>query len=199
MRTRLMALLSWACLGLSGAAYAVEPPPIDVSVSPVSGLPGSIVHPTLTLDITGFNLDVLDLDLAFDSAALSFLPSASTVTYNGHTVAFTDLPGFSPGVPGIGGDGLWHERYVSFSLFAVPVSGPLVLTGAFKIADAAMPGAYQIVASGYVTTDPVYEQRDFSGIAPLHVSAVPEPETWLLWLGGIGLLAARRTRRATAV
>lgn len=187
----LLAVLSASCLVLSGATYA-SVPDFDMGTVSVSGLPSTVVHPSLSLDINGFDFDSFTLDLVFDPNALSFLSGASTVVFNGVTQPLAALPSYSESAGVDINDGAWHVRIGSFSLASVPVAGQLALNGAFKIADNAAPGIHQITASGFVSTGPisVCEECTFGGLVA--VTVVPEPETWALWLGGLGLLAWRR-------
>ncbi len=193
LRNKLLAALTGLLVGLSGTVMAALPT-LNLTIFNASGPPGSIVSPTVAFDIDGFSFDSFTLDLSFDPTVLSFLPDASTLTYQNQTIAFTALPGFNipSGFTDVGGDGQWHQRYAFSTLNPVTVSGSLVLAGAFKIAAAAPAGPYPITVTGSASTGPGFEEPSFSGIAT--ISAVPEPETWLLLLGGLGLIGLRRSR-----
>ncbi len=188
------ALMFGSAMWFAASGVNASVPDVDFSVTGASGAPGEIVHPALSLNIAGFVFDSFTLDLSYDPSVMTFLPDASTVSYNGSSLAFSALPNFSPPTGGFDELGEWHEYFSSFSLNGVPVTGSMVLTGAFHIAVTAGPGDYLVKAIGAVTTDLVYEERYFN--AETLVTVVPEPETWL-WLGGVGVLALRLSRRAT--
>ena len=190
------ALILGSAMWFAASGVYASVPDIGSSMSGASGAPGEVVHSTLVLEISGFDFDSFTLDLAYDPQVMTFLPGASTVSFNGATIAFSALPNFSPPTGDFDEVGDWHAYYSSFSLNPVPVIGNLVLTGAFQIAGpgagSPIPGDYLVRASGSVTTDLVYEERFFN--AESLVSVVPEPESWLFWLGGVGLVALRLAR-----
>jgi len=193
----LMALVTGLWLGFAGPAAAiVELPTIDLTVGDVSGLSGSVVHPTVSFPVNGFVFDSLTLALGYDNSVLTFLPASSTVTYNGITIGFESLPNLVVGTKQAE-FGVWTERYGSFAdPFLTPpaITGTLLLTGAFQIMPRAAAGSYPIQATGFISTGPFpLEEPEFSHAVT--VSVVPEPEIWLLWISGIGLLAARSARR----
>lgn len=197
-RNHMLAVLAGSWLALAGPALAVEPAPVlDLVATDATGLPGTIVHPTFSLDISGFSFDSLTLKLVYPTS-LMLLPGASTVSFAASPAPFdgplNTLPGYGTGR--FAQAGFWHDDITAFSLVGLPVTGPLLLTGAFQIDPAASPGNYSIAVSGFVSTGPLVEEPAFMGMAT--VAVVPEPETWLLWLGGIGMLLTRATRRRPA-
>lgn len=187
IRNGLFAVLLGAGMAMSASALAALPN-LDVTASNASGLPGQTVMPSVSLAISGFNFESFDLEFVFDPSVLSFLPDASTFALNGVVGQLGALPTFSL-TDMLEPDGR-HVRLSSFSLTPIPVSGNLVVTGAFKIANAAPAGIYHLVASGSFGTDLSGNEPAYSGVAT--VTVVPEPETWLLWVAGLGLLARRR-------
>lgn len=187
LRNKLFAVLG--CIGLFiSLAASASVPEVDMRTVDVAGLPGQTVMASISLDIDGFNYDAFDFDLTFDPTVLAFQPGLSTFTLNGAVDGLSSLPFYSFSAQFE--DSVWHARVSSFSLASPPVSGDLMLMGAFKISDAALPGSYPISINGTVASGPVYEEMPFSG--SVMVTVVPEPETWMLWLGGVGLLAWRR-------
>ncbi len=190
------ALILGSAMWLATSGAYASAPEIDWSMTGGAGAPGDVVHSTLVLNISGFDFDSFTLDLAYDPQVMTFLTAASTVAFNGVTIPFAALPNFSPPTGSFDGVGDWHAYFSSFSLNPVPVIGNLVLTGVFQIAGpgagSPIPGDYLVRASGSVTTDLVYEERYFN--AQTLVTVVPEPESWLLWLGGVGLVALRLAR-----
>lgn len=195
LRKHMVAVLAGLSLALAGPALADEPS-LDLATTGASGLPGAIVHPTFSLDITGFSFDSLTLRLVYPTT-LTLLPGTSTASYASTPTPFNgpwnSLPSYALGRSEQAG--FWHDDITSFALVGVPVTGPLLLTGAFQIDPAASPGSYQIAVSGWVSTGPTLELEEpsFSGVAA--VTVVPEPEAWLLWLCGIGLLLTLAARR----
>lgn len=195
LRKHLLAGLAGLWLTLAGPALAVATPPsLGLVTTNASGLPGAIVYPTFSLDISGFTFDSLTLELVYPTS-LTLLPGQSTVSFAASPTPFggplNTLAGYADGR--VEQSGYWHDNIVSLDVVGLQVSGPLLLTGAFQIGPAASPGNYQIVVSGLISTGPEIEEPEFHGAAT--VTVVPEPETWLLWISGIGMLLARAARR----
>ena len=176
-------------IGLSGAASAAD---IPVTVTPASGQVGSTVKPSFSLPVSGIAYDTLDLTLTFPDALLSFDLGSSTAHYNGLSTLWSSLPGFYTPPPGTSPAGTF--RFGTVTLSSVSIVGPLVLKPAFQVRPGAPLGDTTVTVSGSISTDPVFEELYFDSSATITVSAVPEPEIWLLWLGGVGLLAWRRSR-----
>lgn len=194
LRTRLLAAVAGLCMGFSGAAFAVAgPPPVDLTITNASGLPGSLVSPTISFDIGGFLYEAFDLSFSYKASALTFKPLLSTVSFNSATGPLTGLPAYFSPVASVVGD-VATVSVSSFSLLGIPMNSPLLLTAVFEIKPAAPAGPYGVSATGFVSTDPMGEERTFSGIAT--VTAVPEPEIWLLMLGGLGLVAWKKRSRS---
>lgn len=189
----LTAVMTGLWLGFAGPAAAVlELPTIDLTAGDVSGLPGSVVNPTVSFPVNGFVFDSLTLVLGYDNTVMTFLPASSTVTYNGNTIGFQALPNYVVGTKQTE-FGVWTERYGSFASPnpTPPITGTMLLTGAFQIMPGAVAGSYPIQVSGLISSGPSpFEEPEFNHA--VSVSVVPEPEVWLLWISGIGLLAARQ-------
>ena len=192
-RNKLIAAVAGLILGFSGAAFAtVEPPPVNLTITNAAGAPGSFVSPTVSFDIGGFLYDSLKLDFSYQASALTFKPLLSTVSYNNASRPFTDLPAYLQGPASVVGD-VATISISSFDGVGFPMNTPLLLTAMFQLNNAALAGPYEIAISGSVSTDPEFEERSFSGLAT--VTAVPEPELWMLMLGGLGLVAWKRRSR----
>lgn len=194
LRTRLIAAVAGLCMGFSGAAFAVAgPPPVDLTITNASGLPGSLVSPMISFDISGFSYDSFDLSFSYKASALTFKPLLSTVSFNGTPGPLSSLPGsYALGPVSVVGD-VATVSFGSLDITSPTVLSPLLLTAVFEINPAAPAGPYAISFAGTASTDPVYEERGFSGLAT--VTAVPEPEVWMLLLGGLGLLAWKKRSR----
>lgn len=181
-------------LGLCAAAFA-SAQPLPVTTTPAAGVAGSTVKPAFSLDVNGFLFESLDLTLHFSDPMVSFDLASSTAQVNGQTLAWTALPGYFGIGPVVSGD-VGSFQLSAFTIAPMTLTGPLVLRPAFQIRNTAPLGDTPITISGSFGTDPLNVERYFDSSATLTVSAVPEPELWLLWLGGLGLLAWRRTRRS---
>jgi len=195
IRKTVLAAVAGLWIGLSGAAIAAmaPPPPITVTVTQASGVAGSTVKPTFSFDVNGFLFESIDLRMTFTDPLLTFDLASSTVSYNGGSSAWTSLPNFNKAGPSVLGDVAWFS-FSSFAAMPEPFTGALVLRPAFTIRNGAPLGATAVTVAGSIGTDAVFEERSFDHSVAVTVSAVPEPELWLLWLGGIGLLAWKRSR-----
>lgn len=186
----LWALAGGLCLAFSSAAFAAAPPMIPVTVTPASGNPGGVVQPVFSFDVTGFEFESFDLVLSYSAPLLALDLGNSSVTVNGVTGSWANILPFAPSTSGSG----------SYELHAFTLSPPTVLTGpivlrpAFTIGNAAPLGATQVQVTGSIGSEPGIGERYFDSTVAVTVTAVPEPEIWLMWLGGIGLLAWRRAR-----
>ncbi|MBL8338418.1 MAG: hypothetical protein JNM97_16750 [Rhodoferax sp.] len=191
---RLWTLAVGLGLMFSSAAFALAPPPIPVAVTPASGNPGSVVQPVFSLDVAGFDFESLDLTLTFSDPMLTFNLGSSSVTLNGVTQAWTALPLFLAVSPSTVGD-VTSISFSSFTLAPEAFTGPLVLRPNFTVRGTAPLGGTLVSIAGSVGSEPLVGERYFDSSATVTVTAVPEPEFWLMWLGGLGLLALRRVRR----
>ena len=184
-----------AGLLMGSSAFALAPPPIPVTVTPAAGIAGATVMPSFSLDVNGYTFDSIELALTYTDPVLSFDLGNSTASYNGTTVSWAALmPSFFPLGPTTAGDVSTFE-FFAFQVNAPTITGPLVLRPAFTVRTGAPLGGTVIGISGTIATDPVFEERSFSTDATITVSAVPEPEMWLLWLAGAGLIAWKRRAR----
>jgi hypothetical protein len=183
IRKRLWALAAGLLMGSS--AFALELPPIPVTATAATGMSGSLVMPAFSLDIDGFEFASLDVTLTYSSTVLTFDLGSSKVTYNGQARAWTSLPSFSSN----------GNVFGSFDLNPVAVSGPLLLQPAFRIAVGAPLADTTVSIAGSVGEQPLVGERYFDSSTTVTVSAIPEPEMWLLWLAGAGLIAWKRRAR----
>ncbi len=186
---KLWAAVFGLLIGLSGAASAAD---IPVTVTPASGLIGSTVKPSFSLDVSGIDYETFDLTLTFSDALLSFDLGSSTMGYNGQLTLWSNLPGFYTPPPGTSAAGTFRFGAITFT--SVNIVGPLVLQPAFQVRNGAPLGDTTVTVSGSICCGPVVEEPYFDSSAAITVSAVPEPEVWFLWLGGIALLAWKRLR-----
>ena len=183
--------ISGLCLALSGAAWAAMPPPIPVTVTPATGIPGATVQPVFSFDVTGFEFASFDLILSYTSPLLSLDLGNSSVTVNGVSSSWASVLPFLTTASGAGS----YEIH-GFALEPALLTGPILLRPAFTISAGAPLGATEIQIEGSIGEQPLIGERSFSSVGIVTVTAVPEPEVWLMFLGGLGMLALRRARLA---
>lgn len=176
---------------LSSVAWAAAPPPIPVTVTPASGNPGTMVQPVFSFDVTGFEFASFDLILSYTSPLLSLDLGNSSVTVNGVSSSWSSILPFTTTATGAGS----YEVH-AFALAPATLTGPILLRPAFNIAPGAPLGATQIQIEGSIGEQPLIGERSFASAGTVTVTAVPEPEIWLMFLSGLGLLAWRRARLA---
>lgn len=214
-----MALLGGALGWGSTIAHAtIAPPAPSVTVAGVThgaAAPGGVATTSFTLSFTGpYEFIGVAMDLTYDPAALTFNPAQSSVSVFGTSYTLPTFLGLLEGIktaPGsdfdyYGGQSSPGELFFGAGyLFtgSMPLEGDIVVTTAFNIAPSVLVGTQSHVLIHQLQIADVE-----SGIVPLAssttpitmtVSAVPEPESWLMMLAGVGLLGAvarRRTARA---
>lgn len=200
------ALLVWG--SLAHAAFVLEPavaPVVTVTAGNADAPPFGQVTPTLTVTFDEpYSFTSLLLNIDYDANKMTFNEGLSTVVFmpfGGSAFSLDDLVTLS------GGDFIyWSTESTpgSYSLVAsfltlaqsLPEGSSLVMSGVFDMTTLATGQTTSVVMSGVLTStvadlDPT-AVNDFSVSAT--VTAVPEPETWLMLLGGLGLIA-RRLRR----
>jgi PEP-CTERM motif len=218
------ALLAGALSLAGGGAQAgltldVEPEVPTVAVQGTTdgtAAPGGTAFTSFSIAFAGtYDFISVDMAMSYDPARLTFNPFLSSVSMSGTTVA---LPVFltqlaqmeeaaSPSdftfyagqkTPGnlFFGAGYTVEG-------SLPLTGSIVVTTAFDLSPSFEVGTQSLVHIGRLEftdfnlafTSLASEQMPVS----MAVTAVPEPESWLMLLAGMGLLGAmakRRTLRA---
>lgn len=205
-----------AVLGFSGqiaqAAVDVEPI-IVVSTVSAAALPLGEASPSFVFAFSkDFDIAGFEVTFEYDSAKLSFNAGASTLTVDRSTFtlptalammqAASVVPDLGPDFiyspdPGdfgsvIGtGSFAFNGTYLSES-FLIPAGNSVTMTGVFNLLPGFVAGDTPVRVFGQAI-DPGLNGESFNVTAT--VTAVPEPETWLMLLGGLGLLAARVRRR----
>lgn len=168
--------------------------------SALTGAPGGQVTATWNFDIgDNYPFNGANFSMEYDPASMGFLAEGSKVTVNATEYDFLDV---LADLSSLGGDMTSNvsSGMVAFSVYlpvfpelvSIPVTGPVTLSATFELASTFTGPAF-IDFEGAVGGE---EESLFSG--SIQVTAVPEPETWLMWLGGLGLLAARYARRRQA-
>ena len=199
---------------LSHAAFEIAPSAVTVTANPVAlvtPVAGAQAITTLTFEfLENYSFGSLSLYVDYDKDFLKFNRAASTVGVLGagpavplaDAVAFltTGMPGFDveSDVPSAGQYSL--SGFTIEPFYPLPLGTKLVLTGVFDLKDSFTANTTAWVhMSGLVSgpsADPFRE--DSFGILQTTVTAVPEPETWMMLLGGLGLIAGSMRRRSAA-
>jgi len=206
MKSVRMLVASVTLLAATGAAQAVF---IESSSTDATAAPGSFAYPTFTLffaDAPAFtepyDLVALDFAINYDAAQLMFNSNLSSITYNGNTIvgintALGQLASDSGSV--CAGNACSSESAGQF-IVAWTTSGvaglntPWVVTAAFQV----LPGATSDII-GLVGASARQGQLDLDTLSQsAMVTAVPEPEGWLMMLAGVGLIATLGRRRLAA-
>lgn len=193
---------------LAHAAVSIEPavaPLVDVSTADVSAPALGQVSPTLTFSfVEDYGFTSLLLLVDYVPSKLSFNDALSTAVFHPFGLpSFTldDLVTLS------GGDFFYSENpstpgsytllVESVSSQMLPAGSSLVLTGVFDLVGLPVGESTPVAMSGILTS--TVADVDPSAINAFAVSAavtaVPEPESWLMMLAGLGLLASRVRRR----
>lgn len=151
------------------------------------------------MELAGFTLN-----LDYDASLMTFNAGASTVS-SGPNVAtlaetFAALQGASTLgdfilFPPTSGPGAYSVSafYLTGHFPVVPVPQTVVFNAVFDLLPAFTAGTQGNVTFSGSLEDTGFASHPFSAVAT--VTAVPEPETWLMLLGGLGLLANRVRRR----
>lgn len=178
-----------AGLGLSAGSQAT----VGVSSSGAVGMPNDLVFATMNFDIgTDYPFTSFDIAVDYEPQKLSFDEGMSTVNVGANTYglsAFLSLLAANSDyflVNPDPGNGMFSLS--AFALTPVNVTGPVEIKVALRLAQDFTLGASVVNYYGSISGD--LDEDLISG--NFSVSAVPEPQVWMLWLGGLGLLAMRR-------
>lgn len=199
------ALFLGAFLALCGAgAHAAMGAPPTVSATDASAAPGAIATPTLTFDFGAVNypFSTLSFEMGYVTSQLTFLPDQSTVTvgatsgsYNSFLAAL-DLASGGGLIVNDGAPGFYGVTAATLPETSFAVTGQVTISAAFRLA-APFSSPQQIQYSGLISgpSDGLGGNIETPFGGTITISAVPEPEIWLMWLAGVGLLATRAARR----
>lgn len=197
IRSAALLTLAVSASFLSQGGYAAT----GISTMDASGRPSSSATPSFTLDFGASQaLNNISFSWEYDADHLSFNKGLSTVDYGGQTRSLSSFIDFLKqefgGSPQYfsteaGSVGATNKIF-DYTLFAdapINVSGPMVFNLAFDLGGTTAIGQDLTVKIAGNLVDPDWNEFPYEGQAVIH--AVPEPEVWLLWLGGLGLLAWR--------
>jgi hypothetical protein len=208
-KTALRAAASVVCcaaMGWSAGAAALQ---LEVTATSPTVVQGSRAYQSVTFDFQeAYPMSGVDLYLDYDPTGLSFVEGASSVSFAGMSPTLPELIAAFK-VQGVS-DAFSSEaepgKYQLFiSLFTpsedwpVVPPGQIVLTAAFDIAPGYVGSSALAVSGqlyGLAAEPPFFQPDGFEGLATISVTAVPEPETWAMLLGGLALMAGVARRRA---
>lgn len=190
---------------VSGGAPA-EAPVVNIVAADAAGPALGQAAPTLTFSfVEDYAFTSLFLQVDHDPLKLSFNDALSSAVFQPFGLpSFTldDLVTLSGGDFSYFEDSSVSGSYSLVASFAslsqvLPAGSSLVLTGVFDLVGLAVGESTPVAMTGILTStvadiDPT-AVNDFAVSAA--VTAVPEPETWLMLLAGLGLLASRMRRQ----
>lgn len=201
----------------SGAALAGVQPDVGVAGADGAAAPGATAYTSLTISFAqAYNFVGVDLEGFYDTSRLTFNAGLSSVSLPGG--APSSLPDFmaqlallqvttggdftvTAGVTD-SGDMSLHAGYVDgVSSYLLPM-GNLVVTMAFDLKPSMVVGSTANVTFTQLAVADVNEMTPLAwdeNRFVLSVTAVPEPESWLMMLAGVGLLGALARRRSASV
>jgi hypothetical protein len=202
---------------LSHAALELPPQPsaVAVSVTPtvtVTPGPGARATTSLTFEfLADYSFNAIQLDLGYDAGLLQFNRGASSIRVFAPAAsipsAVASLPDalalFVP-APNQEINNLNAGTYAlsAFSLASFPLAqgSKLVLNGVFDVTGSFTASTSTLVTMSGSLAGRLGASSTNDVFPPLQttVSAVPEPQTWMLLLGGLGLIASRVRRAAIA-
>ena len=208
-----------AALVLTGgaAAAAMAPEPVSYAgASDASGVPGGLpVAPSFTITLGGtFAFAGMDVAIQYDATKLAFDAGASSVTVDS---VFYTLPTFYEllatlkmdprynsltWLPMTSGPGnLELQVALSDPLQSVPLTESIVVSPAFTLLSPAFAIGSQTavevtVLNFYDAAGGAYSLASAEIPITMTITAVPEPETWLMLLAGMGLVGSVIRRRS---
>lgn len=210
----LAAALTTGALLLAGSAAMATTAPVSLlePLTAGTGVPGGVdpAKPAFSVQFLQFDVVAAAFSLTYDPSVLQFNPSQSSVTFNNSTRM---LPEFLLDLETLaslsGGDFLFDFADAGGELifnagFVGPgsslLNGTLTVQTAFNLRPAFAAGTSQLLQIEsllFVDADGVFtELAPFDNLPTMTISAVPEPESWLMLLAGMGLLGAVAKRRA---
>lgn len=195
----LSATLAPWLLGMGLVVGSAAQAAVNVTHTLAAGPSSDVVMAKLSFDLgTDYPFTSLDFHVEYNPVNLAFDAGLSTVTVEGATYGYAQfLAAWAAGmneqddlqVNSDTGNGLYS--LAAYVVNPVAVTGPVEVDIALRLAPAFTSGTTSVFYSGQIAGD--LDESQFSG--DFSISAVPEPETWLLWLGGLSLVLARQARQ----
>jgi len=188
--------LRWLAAGLLGMAALSAHALVTVNVGAASAQPGTDVDLISTIDATP--------DSLFDSIFLAAYYDANALTLNSISLTIDGQP-FSAAAllpygqvnidPTQGAYAFSFRAQIDFNTPLPPValSGHAVLTMNFHVDSAVPVNTDQTVLTQFNSTG---ANADLNQVSVTTISAVPEPDSWMLTLAGLPLLVGLARRRA---
>ena len=207
------ALLAGALSLAGGVAHAATAPDVGVEgATNGSAAPGGTAFTSFTIGFAGtYQFNEAAATITYDPALLTFNPFQSRVSVLGvdrSLPAFLTLLSQMQNLPGsdfvaYGGESPAGTLFfgTGFTLQgSMPLNGNIIVTTAFDLASTMAVGSVSEVAVTQLAMSDLNTGM-VSLASPqmpvlMTVTAVPEPETWLMLLAGMGLLGAVAKRRA---
>ena len=211
----LAAALTTGALLLAGSPAMATMAPVSLlePLTAGSGVPGGgdPAKPAFSVQFTDYDLVSVGFSLTYDPSVLQFNPSQSSVTYNGVTRMLPEFFLDLGALASLSGGGFWFDgedvgpgELIFNAGFIDPgsrvLNGTLTVHTAFNllpIFDGSPAQLPKIESLLFVNRDGGYDELvQVDNLPTLSISAVPEPETWLMLLAGMGLLGAVAKRRS---
>lgn len=217
-RVAAAALAAVVCVAAQSAQASTTPagaPVIATSAVHAQAQPLGQALPSFVFNFDAdFDLIGFMVSFKYDETKLSFNAAASTLSVGGSTAplstvlaqlqAASTIPGpgpdflYSPDGPGDFGSAIGSGLFTFTGVYQtqsylIPAGSSVTMTGVFDLLQGFDAGTTPVQVYGEAF-DVAFNNGAFDVTA--NVSAVPEPETWLMLLGGLGLLASRVRRRS---
>jgi len=209
------ALLAGAFMLAGGLAQASAQPDVAVPPGAIRGgtaSPGGTAITSFTISFTGnYEFIGMDTTVSYNPDLLTFNPLQSSVSILGQSYSlpeFFDQLSALSSIPGSDFTAVGGESMLGVLFFGAgfAVTGSTTLTGEIVVNTAFdLSSTFAVGTSSQVKV----EQLEFADVnitfTPLAspefplvmtVTAVPEPESWLMLLAGLGLLGAVAKRRS---
>lgn len=206
-------LLHWFAIGAFCVATASAQAAVSATTTDASAVPAGTAWPSLTISFDApYEFIGLDLFISYDPGLLSFNSVASRVTFQGTTYNYGDFmtvlqmlplaPGYGDFYSSLDSGNLPGEYSFNagfLELGSTTLEGSILVEAAFDLLPGLVAGtSTQLSINNLAITDASLVRTEFAtGDTPMLVtiSAVPEPETWLQFLAGLGMLLAAHRRR----
>jgi hypothetical protein len=189
-------LIMGLCMLLCGASAQAA---VRVTHSVAAGASSDVVFARLNFDIgTNYPFTSFDMSLNYNPAKLLLELGLSSVKAGDNTYG---LSAFISLLDEATEDLLLHtdpvEGMYSLGTYVMDpllVTGPVEFVIALRRAPDFTAGTALVSYSGNISGN-----NEDSFLGEMNISAVPEPQTWLLWLGGLGLVLMQQARQRKLV